>query len=423
MGCSYQEAVEALYSLASQMPPRQYLGGMGGLLGRLGEPQNDFESIIVAGTNGKGSVTAMAASALERARLKTGRYLSPHIDDLRERICIDGKMISKRKFASLYSEIWGESRRCEPVTFFEFLTALALLHFSDERADCSVLEVGLGGRLDATNLARSRLGAITEIGLEHTDVLGKTLSRIAWEKAGIIREGGALVTAEGKKEPLGEIEKTCRKKNAKLVRVGQEIALETVECTDSKNVYEVRGLEGTYALSLSMLGAHQGRNAAVAVGLCEGMGVGTRAIEEGISNTKLPCRLEVIGRKPLMAMDCAHNPHAARELAKSLRLFDYEKLILVSGMMKDKDHEGFFREMGANADWIIVNEPSYGRAAKLSHLFGIAGGFCDRVIGVKDVRASVELAKSIAGPKDLICIAGSIYMLSEARGHGAGVTQ
>ncbi len=423
MGCTYEEALERLYSLARALPPRQYLRGMKKLLNGLGNPQEDFESIIVTGTNGKGSVTAMTASALRREGLKTGRYVSPHIDDFRERICINEKMIPKNRVAELYETIWRKTRAGEPVTFFEFITSMMFQFFSEEEVDCAVLEVGLGGRLDATNLARSKLGAITGIGLEHTDVLGRTLSAIAKEKAGIARKGGALVTAEEKKEPLGVIGAVCRDKRARLFGVGKDITFKRIACTSERNEYAIRGLNGTYLISLSMLGAHQGRNAAVAAGLAGLMGAGEEAIERGIGEAKLPCRLEVVSRNPVTVMDCAHNPQAAKELSRSLGLFDYEKLVLVVGMMKDKDQAGFLEELAPKADYLVLNEPDYGRAMPLGGLFEIGRGSCDKVIGVKDVRTSIEMAKSLAGGNDLICIAGSIYMLSEARGHKSGVTQ
>ena len=423
MGCTYEEALEGLYSLARALPPRQYLLGLKKLLNELKNPQEDFESIIVTGTNGKGSVTAMAASALAREGLKTGRYISPHMDDFRERICINGKMIQKKRVAELYDAIWRKARSGERVTFFEFITAMMFQYYSEEEVDCAVLEVGLGGRLDATNLACSNLGAITGIGLEHTDILGKTLYAIAKEKVGIVRQGGALVTAEEKKEPLGVIEAVCRGKKARLYRVGKEITFKQIACTSEQNKYEVRGLNGTYSISLSMLGAHQGKNAAVAAGLAELMGAGEKAIERGIGEAELPCRLEVVSRRPLTIMDCAHNPQAAKELSRSLGLFDYEKLVLVVGMMRDKDQAGFFRELAPKADYLVLNQPDYGRAMPLGELFEIARGSCDKVIGEKDVRTSIEIAKSLAGRNGLICIAGSIYMLSEARGNKSGVTQ
>ena len=428
----YEKKLSGLYALDGKLPSRQYLRGMRQLLSRLGNPEQDFNSVIVTGTNGKGSVASMTASALSESGLKTGLYLSPHIDDFRERISIDGKWIPEKRFVEIYDEIKKASRRTEPVTVFEFATSMMFQYFSEEGVDCAVLEVGLGGRLDATNAARSGLGAITAVGLEHTEFLGSTLSSIAREKAGIARKNGMLFTAETKPEALNVIRSECARIGAGLVLakradaesgVNGQIRFKELKCTDFENEYLVFGLKEDYLVSLSMLGAHQGANCSVAVGLCESMGLEPEDIETGVGKAKLPCRLEVVSRDPLIVMDCAHNPHAAKALASSLGIFDYERLILVAGMMKDKDHEGFFKELGNMAEIIITNQPDYKKSIAMTSLFKVAQKFCNKTIGIWDVRCSVSAAKSIAGKKDLILIAGSIYMLSEARGNPLGVTQ
>ncbi|MFH1448279.1 MAG: folylpolyglutamate synthase/dihydrofolate synthase family protein [Candidatus Micrarchaeota archaeon] len=423
MGVSYSEAMEQIYALGKRMPPRQYLKSMEKLLLKLGNPQNDFDSILVTGTNGKGSTVAMTASALKCSGLRTGRYLSPHIDRFSERICMDDKEIPKKRVAEVYETVKQAMESIGHVTFFEFVTSMAFQYFSEEGADCAVLEVGLGGRLDATNLAWSSLGAITSVELDHTGVLGKRLSSIAREKAGIIRHGGRVITGEGKREPLGIIRETCAKKDAELLAVGKDIRYETIRCTNGGNEYLVTGFEGTYRVSLSMLGAHQGANASIAVGLAEMMGASQNAIEKGVGEAILPCRLELVGRGPSVLMDCAHNPNAARALVAGLRLFQYNKLILVVGMMDDKDIDSFLKELGQIADVLIVNQPSVPRAAAMEKLFGLGKQYCARTVGARDVGCSVEMAKSLANRKDLICLAGSIYMLAEVRGKAPVIAQ
>lgn len=423
MNDSYSQALQSLYALAGKLPPRQYLLGMRKLLAKLGNPQDDFESIIITGTNGKGSATAMTASALKCAGLKTGRYLSPHIDDFRERICINDEMIPKKRVIELHETVGKASQTTEPVTFFEFLTSMMFQYFSEEQIDCAVLEVGLGGRLDATNLASSRLCAITEIGLDHTHVLGNNLASIAMEKSGVIREKGTIITAERKQAPLSTIASECKKKKARLLCVGKDIRYETVECSDSRNSYLISTPKDTYSVSLSMLGSHQGRNASVAAGLAEQMDADSEAIEQGISEAKLPCRLEVVSRNPTLLMDCAHNPHAAKTLSESLHLFKYNRLILLVGMMGDKDSAGFFKELAPKADLLILNQPDYPRAAQLESLFELSRAHTSKTIGIRNVSASLSLAKSLAKQDDLICAAGSIYMLSQARGNPLSVTQ
>jgi len=420
---SYRQVLEKIYSLEAELPSRQYLGGMRKVLSKLGDPHMGFESIIITGTNGKGSTTAMTASALKRSGLKTGRYISPHIDRFGERICIDDREIPQKRVVELYETITKVSKQAAPVTVFEFITSMMFQYFSEENVDCAVLEVGLGGRLDATNVARSHLGAITEIGLDHTQFLGKSLASIAREKSGIIRENGAAVTAETKGEPLRAIRSFSNKKNAKLIRVGKDIHFKTLECTSSSNRYAIFGAKDTYEVSLSMLGAHQGRNAAISAALAERAGASPEAIERGISEAHLPCRLEVVSKNPKVLMDCAHNPHAAKVLAKSLDLFDYGRLILVIGMMKDKDPNGFFKELGPKSGLLVLNQPDYPRAMDLAGIFDIGKRYRPKAIGVKNVKTSLELAKKLAGPDDLICVTGSIYMLSEARGNPPSVAQ
>jgi dihydrofolate synthase / folylpolyglutamate synthase len=419
----YRETIKSLYSLERKLPPRQYLKGLRALLAKLGNPERDFESVIVTGTNGKGSVTAMTASALRRSGFRAGRYVSPHVDDFCERMCVNDRPIPRGRVSELYSEVAKAASNSEPVTFFEFITAMAFSYFSQERVDFAVLEVGLGGRLDATNLSKSRLGAITAVELEHTQVLGNTLEKIAFEKAGIVRRNGSLVTAERKREPLRAIKSACGEKGAELVLLGRDFRFKELECSSQKNSYEITGRRDTYRVSLSMLGRHQGANAALAAVLAEQLGAPPASIERGIGEARLPCRLELVQKRPLLLMDCAHNPNAARALSDSLGMFKRDRLIMVVGLMADKDKDSFFRHTCRNADILIVNQPAVRRAEKLWATFEGGRRHCQRIIGVKNPAFALRVAKKLAGDNDLICAAGSIYMLSEMRGHPPGVAQ
>ncbi len=422
MALSYNEALDSICSLGSRMAPRQYLKGMEKLLKKLNNPQKSFSSVLVSGTNGKGSVVAMTSSALKRGGFRTGRYLSPHIDRFSERMCINDKEISKGRIAELYETVSKAMGR-EAVTFFEFVTCMSFVYFHEEEVDYAVLEAGLGGRLDATNIAQSSIGAITSVGLDHTDVLGTGLKDIAAEKAGIVRRNSVIITAEKKPVPLGQIKTVCKQRNSDLRIVGKDIKLQEIECTDNVNRFLISGVKTAYEISSSMLGRHQGRNAAVAVGLAEEIGVDSECIEKGVGEAVLPCRTEVTSKKPRILMDCAHNPDAAAALSDSLKLFDYNNLVLVIGMMADKNHEGFIRNLGGDADIIITNQPKVGRAFSSAGLFCIAKKYCRKVISVRDVMCSLEMAEKISSSDDLICIAGSIYMLAEARGNPPVITQ
>ena len=390
------------------------------LLRMLGNPQNDFKSVHVAGTNGKGSVTAMVASILREEGFRTGMYTSPHLDDFRERIVVDGKFIPRNALNSLVETVKllvpEVERKCSHPTFFEVTTAIAFRYFSQKRVDYSIVEVGLGGRLDATNVITPAVSVITNIGLEHTDVLGKTLTAIAREKGGIIKNGIPLVTAERKTEVLDVFERICREKDAKLISLNHDTECRKVRCNLNGCVFDLRTPARNYtALRTNLLGEHQIENAALSVLVAEQLGVGGRAVRAGLQKAKWPGRLEIIQRKPFVVMDCAHNPPAMRILRNSLKLFKYDRLLLIIGIMKDKAIPDILQEIAPAADCIIINKPKLERAAELEVIKREAEKFGKPVKIVNDVKKSVKYAKSIAGKDDLVLIAGSIYMLSEAR--------
>ncbi len=430
----YETALARLSSFG-RFGIRPGLGRIKLLLKLMGNPEREFRTIQVGGTNGKGSTAAMTSSALTAAGFRTGSYFSPHVDDFRERIRINDKMISKSDTARLFDEVYslarnlssGQMRICAErklrgqkriFSFFEIVTAMALKHFSNECVDYAVLEVGMGGRWDATNACDSKVSVITNIDLEHTEWLGNSIRKIAFEKSGVIKEGARVITAETKNDALAEMRKKCEEMNAKLTRVGKEIKVKTIECTDRKNKYRIKTRANDYVVDLSLLGGRQGINAACAIGAVESLGLNIpkRAVERGISRAWLPCRLEVVGRNPLVLMDSAHNPSAMRYLRESLNLFDFERLVLVVGMMKDKDIGGVMRGIAPAADVVIVNKPEVERAAEPEIIAKEARRYSKNVYIVRDVRKSVQFARNLASRRDLVLITGSVYMLAEARG-------
>jgi dihydrofolate synthase/folylpolyglutamate synthase len=390
------------------------------LLELLGNPQNDFKSIHIAGTNGKGSVTAMVSSILQESGFRTGMYTSPHLDDFRERIVVNGIPISREALSSLVERVKPlipeVERGDSHPTFFEVTTAIAFKHFSEKKVDYAVVEVGLGGRLDATNVITPEVSVITNIGLEHTDVLGKTIGPIAGEKAGVIKQGIPLVTAERKREALEVFERICRERNAELISLGRNAKCEEVSCNLTGCMFDLKTHARCYHhLRVGLLGRHQIENSALSVLVAEQLGIDEKAIRSGLQKAKWPGRLEIVQRKPLVVMDCAHNPPAMRILRSSLKLFSYDKLILVIGIMKDKAIGDILKEIVSAADIIIINKPRLERAAEPEVIKKEAEKYGKLIKIVKDVKRSVRYAKSIAGKKDLILITGSIYMLSEAR--------
>ncbi|MDO8340337.1 MAG: folylpolyglutamate synthase/dihydrofolate synthase family protein [Candidatus Burarchaeum sp.] len=390
----YRQAIAALYKLSL----------FGSVLGlerikeleqKLGWPERSFKCILVAGSNGKGSTATMIARSLEEAGYRTGLYLSPHVDDFRERISINGKKIGGREVAEEYSRVAAVARKMKPqATFFEILTAMALDYFARRKVEWAVLEVGLGGRLDAANIVEPELSVITRVDLEHTDKLGRTLAEIAREKAGIMRNGKFVITgAEG--EGLSALKRLASEKKAKLVVA-----------------------RGRYEGKLAMMGEHQKKNAAVAKKALQMLGVPKNAITRGLAHTILPARLEVMGRKPLVIHDGAHNPAAMKQLAEEIRRMKLakSKLILVFGAMKDKDFDAMLHEIAPLASEVIVNQARLERAARAGELAQAARKYNKRVRVVKDVRESARKARKLAGKNGAVLATGSIYMLSELRG-------
>jgi len=416
---NYAETVKYLNSFG-RFGIKLGLSRTSGLLRLLGNPQDDFKSIHLAGTNGKGSVVAMMGSVLQESGFRVGMYASPHLDDFRERITVNGAPIPRNCLLSLVERVRPlipkVKRSSTQPTFFEVTTAIAFKYFSERKVDYAVIEVGLGGRLDATNVITPEVSIITNIGLEHTDVLGKTISSIAAEKGGIIKKCVPVVTAEKKREALEVFGRICGEKDAKLIKLSEHASCSNVKCDLSGCTFDLKTTLRTYSsLRLKLLGEHQVENAALAVLAAEQIGIDERSIRSGILKAKLPGRLEILQKKPLVVMDCAHNPPAMRVLRSSLKLFKYKRLILVMGVMKDKEIDEIAKEIVPAADFVVINKPALERAAQPGAIKREVEKYGKPVKIIEDVRSSVKYAKSIAGRDDLVLITGSIYMLSEAR--------
>ncbi|MEM3030682.1 MAG: folylpolyglutamate synthase/dihydrofolate synthase family protein [Candidatus Micrarchaeia archaeon] len=385
------------------------------LLFLLGNPQDNFKTINVGGSNGKGSVTAMIAACLAEAGHRTGSYYSPHVDGFRERIQVDGKKISKRDAAAAFAAVRPlvPSFASDPLSFFEVVTAMALLHFSHKKVDYAVLEAGLGGRLDATNIGRQSACVITNVSLEHTQMLGNTIASIAREKAALLHRNSALFTLEKNPSALSALRAACGRTGSKLFLVNPEI--EDNSRSFFSPHYAISTSRTTYKISPHLLGAHQAYNAALAIAVCEHLGLSKRAIERGINNAFVPARIEVMRKRPLILHDCAHNPAAAGVLAGAVKQIPHEKCITLLGVMADKDAEGVLRALAPVTDVFVCNQPSVERAMNANVLAGIARKLKPTHI-VRDVRSSMRKALSLADKNDLILCTGSIYMLGELRG-------
>jgi dihydrofolate synthase/folylpolyglutamate synthase len=418
---NYQQAINYLNSLG-RFGMHFGLERMEKMMEHLGNPHQKLKAIHITGTNGKGSTAMMIGSILKKAGYKVGVYTSPHLDDFRERIQINDKFISKEDVARITEKIKPITQKTlaetgSNPTFFEVVTAIALKYFSDEGVDYLVLEVGLGGRLDATNVVNSKVCIITNIDYEHTDILGNSLSSIAKEKGGIIKNGAFVITSETKKEVLHILEKICKEKNAKLFKIQKEFEITKIESDSEKNIFNIESKFYSYKkLIVPLIGEHQIINASMAIAAVKSLdkNIDKKSIQEGLVKTHWPGRLEIISRKPLIVMDAAHNPAAMRQLVNSLKLFNYKRMILVFGVMKDKDIKKIMKIIAPKASITIINKPRVERAAEPKLIQKYARKFSETII-IKDVKKSIRYAKSIASKGDLICVTGSIYMLSEAR--------
>ncbi|MCX7634894.1 MAG: bifunctional folylpolyglutamate synthase/dihydrofolate synthase, partial [Syntrophales bacterium] len=316
---------------------RTDLGVIREVLEAMGRPHEAYPSVLIAGTNGKGSTAAMMEAILRAAGLRTGLYTSPHLADPRERICCHGAMISPDDFVRCLEQVRAATDR---LTYFEFLTAAAFVHFAEQGVEIAVLEVGMGGRYDATNVAKGKMAVITNVSYDHQAYLGTTLARIAAEKAGIIRAGGVCLTAVRQRSAWKVIEGVCREKAATLMRLGGEISCRAM----AEGRFAYRGPMWTLReMRCALRGAHQVRNAALAVGAAEmlvreGFPIREEAVRRGLEAVRWPGRLEVVARDPLVVLDGAHNPAGMATLRRALReCFTFRRLLVVFGALQDKD--------------------------------------------------------------------------------------
>lgn len=393
---------------------------MEALLQRLDNPHLSTKAVHIAGSKGKGSTSAMIAAGLQAAGYKAGLYTSPHLVTLRERIQVDGKPILKRELESLVAkmrphvETVDHDKTYGELSTFELLTAAAFMQFQQKAVDFQVLETGLGGRLDATNVVTPEVCIITSISLDHTEVLGDTLARIAAEKAGIIKPGRPVVNSAQAEEAAQVIREACREKGAPLISVGSDITWRKLDSDLSGQSLEVQGLKGSYRITIPLLGAHQLQNAAAAVGALEVLGVPRKSIQSGLAKTNWPGRLQILRRRPLLVVDGAHNRDSASKLKEALKeYFHFDHLILIIGTSADKDVSGIVEELAPLANTVIVTRSRHPRATKPEIL---AGEFAK--VGIKadvaqDVARAVAEAQGKAGKGDLICATGSLFLVAE----------
>lgn len=416
---SYSRALKEIYAL-EKFGSKLGLERIGRMLEALGHPQKNYKCILVGGSNGKGSTVEMIGSILSADGNRVGTYFSPQIEEFPERFRINGRNAGKREIADAYTEV---KRVCSsnriPATFFEVVTAMALLIFARRKVDFAVLEVGLGGRLDAVNAVSPEISAITSLSLEHTDVLGKTIAAIAHEKCGIARKGRKLVCGIMNADAKMAIRSECKAKGAHAIFVEEAAKLDSVVEKRGCYSFEAAYSGSSYSVSLSAPGKFQVTNALVALMVCNELGCGRKAIGKGLHAAKPKWRMQVVQRSQLVIADCAHNPEAAVALAgevKEIRAARGKKVLLFSAM-KDKDYAQVLEILAPCFDGIVLTQVSLKRSAGidgLQHAARKAGAVCSS--SVKNPKSALLHAKQRAGKNGILIIAGSIYLLAELFG-------
>ncbi len=423
---TYKQALNYIYSHTNferkQMPKYNMttldLSRIEALMAGMGNPHQKYPVILIAGTKGKGSTAAMVAAILQEAGYRTGLYSSPHLHSFRERIRVNGRLISETDVLTRINAIRPHADAVLGLTAWEVMTALAFETFAAEAVDVAVLEVGLGGRLDATNITEPVVSVITSISYDHTHLLGNTLSSIAFEKAGIIRQGGAVVSALQYPEAMTVIEDVCRQRGAVLTVAGDAEPWRVGRVSLRGQTLYWAGQ--TYTVPL--LGRHQAENAVAALTAVQrfeavsGIPVPESARAAGLATVSWHGRLEVLSRDPLVMVDSAMNGDSAQKLRQTMReYFPGRNIILVFGASRDHDYRAMLTELLPVSRRVIATRANHPRATRPSVLAATAHTLGAEIETVDTISAALELALQNMDDRDLVCVAGSLFCAAEAR--------
>ncbi|MEA2203646.1 MAG: dihydrofolate synthase / folylpolyglutamate synthase [Blastocatellia bacterium] len=427
---NFDEAVAYLLSLGHEVLTMKLgLANIERLLEALGNPQGKFASVQIAGTNGKGSTAAMVDSICHAAKIKRGLYTSPHLVSITERIRINGQEISREAFARLTETVKETAATLVArgelgtlPTFFEHLTAIALLAFRRRGVKLAILETGLGGRLDATTAARAQIVALTPIAMDHQEYLGETLREIASEKAAIIYPGARVIVGPQEPEALEVIMRQCDAAGVKPTLVDR-IAHYDGSRDNGKLIVSFQTSHNRYGpVLLGLRGRHQQINASVAIGVVEelktrGFEISKEAIRAGLESAKHPGRLELLERRPQILLDGAHNPAAARALRDYLDEFIREPVTLVFGAMRDKDNSEMLASLAPVAKTVVLTTFANARAASLESLSKARPSTlpAERVTLADSPEAALRAAFACTAPHGIICVTGSLYLVGEVK--------
>ena len=415
---TYQEATDYLFSRRAR-GMKLGLENMQNLLKRLDHPEHQFPSIHIAGTNGKGSTAAILESILREAGYRTGLYTSPHLIDMRERIKIRGKTITQREVVEILERLIPHVE-ATGASFFELLTAMAFLLFSEKKVDLAILETGLGGRLDATNVVTPVLTTITEIGLEHTRILGERLKSISQEKAGILKPGIPCLAGAKNRKVRKFLTETAQSKKVPMLFSREAVQISRVRLTEGGSRFDANTGSSFYRdLHLRLLGIHQVENSALALLAVEelrrqGWKIKEGSVRTGLKKVAWRARLELLQENPKLLLDSAHNPLGMRSLVKALKtLFEYDRLILVFGVLKDKSYRAMLAQIAPLADRLVLTRPLNDRALEPERLLRLSSVQGKQVEVIPDIQKAWTRGVSLAEKDDLVCGAGSIYFVGE----------
>ena len=405
---------------------------------RLGDPQRRFRSVLVTGTSGKGSICAMLYLMLRESPLRIGLYASPHVEGLRERIRVwasgpsteertpGDDWIPEAAFASIVEQLqpivedWQRESPEGPLTYFELLTAIALVYFNQQRVQIGVLEVGLGGRLDATNIVEQAVSVIAPIDLDHTDVLGETPEAIAQEKAGILKPRQTVISAPQSPEVMAVLQAACDAQGIPLIVCGRELTVGIQQHSLDGLRCSITGLRGVYdSLTIPLLGRHQAQNAAVAIGALEALsstGVPYAMVQQGLERVEWPGRLEMVHENPVVVLDGAHNSHAAAALRETLsELFTDRRFHLLIGMSSDKSVEAIAKILGPFVVSATCTASHHPRAMDPTELATRLSPCCPDVHVMSDPVDAYTYLLNAVSPDDVLVVTGSLFLVVELR--------
>ncbi|RPJ82332.1 MAG: bifunctional folylpolyglutamate synthase/dihydrofolate synthase [Deltaproteobacteria bacterium] len=393
------------------------------ILNGLGNPQNRFASVHIAGTNGKGSIASYICSILRESGFKVGLYTSPHLVRFNERIKVNNREITDQEVLDAYKAVKRIGYGDREPTFFEYTTAMAFYHFGQQNIDWAIIETGMGGRMDSTNVVDPAVSVISNISLEHQKYLGDTLEQIAFEKGGIIKKDTAVVTGAVQENVLSVFQRLADERSAPLYRLGKDFRAEP----EGHNAFTYFGLHETWPnLQTGLQGRHQVDNAAIALSACEILQMGYKkqppiaipanAVKDGLRKTKWPGRLEKIMDSPLVILDGAHNLDAVRILSQYItEELSGRRITLVAGILDDKSYEAMLQNLLPHCARVILTRSKIDRAIDPMIMKPVAEKYISDVIIVDDVSEAVQYALETVSQDEAVCISGSLYVVGEAR--------